>query len=89
MLQGALGWDFVGIFFCFSLLLASVATHETLQMILIGDGKARGYRMINEKITKLDQLIFLASQAMRTEAAKITKKIKKNNEGWMTIGKKM
>ena len=30
-------------------------------MILIGDGKARGYQMMNEKITKLDQLIFPAS----------------------------
>ena len=32
MLQGVLGWVFVRIFFCFPLLLASVATHETLQL---------------------------------------------------------
>ena len=35
MLQGVLRWVFVGIFFffCFPPLLASVATHETLQFI--------------------------------------------------------
>ena len=57
-------------------------------MILIEDGKARGYRMMNEKITELDQLIFPTSQALRTEATKTMKKTKKNNEGWITIGKK-
>ena len=45
--------------------------------------------MMNEKITELDQLIFPASQAMRAEAARIMKKTKVNNEGWITIGKKM
>ena len=44
--------------------------------------------MMNEKITKLDQLIFLASQVMRTEATRIMKKTKKVNEDWITIGKK-
>ena len=58
-------------------------------MMLIGDGESRGYRMMNENITKLDQLIFPASQAMRTEATKTMKKTKKNNKGWITIGKKM
>ena len=57
-------------------------------MILIGDGKTRGYQMMNEKITGLDQLIFLGSQAMRAEATKM-EKTKVNNEGWITIGKKM
>ena len=57
-------------------------------MILISDGKARGYRMMNEKITELDQLIFPASQAMRAKATRIMKKTKVNNEGWITIGKK-
>ena len=33
MLLGVLGWVFVGIFFVFSLLLASVATHETLAVV--------------------------------------------------------
>ena len=37
--------------------------------------------MMNENITELDQLIFIASQAMRTEAARIMKKTKKDNEG--------
>ena len=46
-------------------------------MILIGDGKVRGYQMMNENITELDQLIFPASQAMRTKATKIMKKTKK------------
>ena len=45
--------------------------------------------MMNENLTKLDYLIFPASQAMRTEAAKVMKKTKKNNEGWITLGKKM
>ena len=45
--------------------------------------------MMNEKITKLDQLIFLESQALRAEAARIMEKTKVNNEGWITIGKKM
>ena len=45
--------------------------------------------MMNENITKLDQLIFPASQAMRIEATRIMKKTKKDNEGWITIGKKM
>ena len=49
-------------------------------MILIRDGKSIGYRMMNEKITELDQLIFPASQAMRTEVARIMKKTKKDNE---------
>ena len=58
-------------------------------MILIEDGKARGYRMMNEKITKLDRLIFPTSQATTTEAARIMKKTKVNNEGWITIREKM
>ena len=36
------------------------SVHSTTSnwMILIGDVKARGYRIMNEKITDLDQLIF-------------------------------
>ena len=44
--------------------------------------------MIIEKITELYQLIFPTSQAMRTDATRIMKKTKKDNEGWITIGKK-
>ena len=44
--------------------------------------------MMNEKITELNQLIFPASQAMRTKATKIMKRIKKYNEGWITIRKR-
>ena len=45
--------------------------------------------MMNENITKLDRLIFPASQTMRIEAARIMKKTKKDNAGWITIVKKM
>ena len=45
--------------------------------------------MMTEKINELDQLLLLASQMTKDEAAKFMKKIKNNNEGWITLGKKM
>ena len=48
-------------------------------MIVIGDGKARGQRMMTDKITELDQQKF----------EMFMKKTKVNNVGWITLGKKM
>ena len=50
-------------------------------MIIIGDGKVRGHRMLNEKIVEIDQLIIHASQTTKEEAVRIMKKDKKDNEG--------
>ena len=58
-------------------------------MIVIGDGKARGYKMMIEKIIELDQLLIPSSQMTKNKAAKFMKKTKKYNEGWITIGGKM
>ena len=58
-------------------------------MILIGDGKAKGFRMLNKKIAKLDQLIFPASQVMKIESVRIMKKTKVNKKDWITIAKKI
>ena len=58
-------------------------------MIILGDGKARGQRMITDKINELDQLLMPASQMTKTEAIKFMKKTKSDNEGWITLGKKM
>ena len=58
-------------------------------MIVIGDGKARGHKMMTEKIIELDQLLLPSSQMAKNEAAKFMKKRKINNEGWITIGKKI
>ena len=45
--------------------------------------------MITKKIMELDQLIIPASQMTKNKASKFMKKTKKDNEGWITIGKKM
>ena len=58
-------------------------------MIVLGDRKARGQRMITEKINELDQLLLSASQMTKNEAIKFMKKTKNDNEGWITLGKKM
>ena len=58
-------------------------------MIVLGDGKARGQIMIIEKINELDQLLLPASQMTKNEAIKFMKKTKNDNEGWITLGKKM
>ena len=58
-------------------------------MIIVGDGKERGHRMITEKLIELDQLVILASHMTKNEASMFMKKTKKYNEGWITIGKKM
>ena len=58
-------------------------------MIVLGDGKSRGQRIIIEKVNELDQLLLLASQMTKNEAIKFMKKTKNDNEGWITLGKKM
>ena len=42
-----------------------------------------------DKIIELDQLLILSSQMTKNEAAKFVKKTKTNNEGWITLRKKM
>ena len=58
-------------------------------MIILGDRKARGQRMLTDKINELDQLLIPASQITKTEAIKFMKKTKSDSEGWVTLGKKM
>ena len=58
-------------------------------MIVIGDGKAMGHKMMTDKIIELDQLLIPSSQMAKNEAAKFVKRTKTNNEGWITLGKKM
>ena len=58
-------------------------------MIILGDGKARGERMLTDKINELDQLLMPASQMTKTEVIKFMKKTKSDREGWITLGKKM
>ena len=58
-------------------------------MIVIGDGKARGHKMMTGKIIELDQLLLPSSQMTKNEAVKFLKKTKNDNEGCITIGKKM
>ena len=58
-------------------------------MIVIGDGKARGHRMMTDKIVELDQLLISSNQMTKKEAERFMKKTKVNNEGWITLGKKM
>ena len=58
-------------------------------MIVIGDGKARGHRMMIDKIIELDQLLIPSSQMTKKEAERLIKKTKNNNECWITLGKKM
>ena len=50
-------------------------------MIILGDGKARGQRMLTYKINELDQLLMPASQMTKTEAIKFMKKTKSDSEG--------
>ena len=58
-------------------------------MIIVGDRKAKGQKMMIEKINELDQLLLPASQMIRAEAEKVMKKTKNNSEGWIPIGKNM
>ena len=58
-------------------------------MIVIGDGKVRGHRMMIDKIIELDQLLIPSSQMTKQEAERFMKKTKVNNESWITLGKKM
>ena len=41
-----------------------------------------------EKIIELDQLLIPSIQMTKNEVVKFMKKTKKDNEGWITIGKK-
>ena len=50
-------------------------------MIVLGDGKAKGQRMITDKINELDQLLLLASQMTKNEATKFMKNTKSDSEG--------
>ena len=45
--------------------------------------------MMTDKIIELDQLLLPSSQMTNNEAAKFVKKTKNDNEGWITIRKKM
>ena len=45
--------------------------------------------MMIEKINELDQLLLPASHMIKNEAAKFVKKTKSNDEGWITLEKKM
>ena len=56
-------------------------------MIVLGDGKARGQRMITEKINELDQLLLSTSQMIKNDAIRFMKKTKSDNEGWITLGR--
>ena len=58
-------------------------------MIVLGDGKARGQRMITGKINELDQLLLPASQMTKNEDIKFMKKTKSDSEDWITLVKKM
>ena len=54
-------------------------------MIDIGDEKARGHRMMTNKIIELDQLLIPFSQMTKKEAERFMKKTKFNNKGWITL----
>ena len=71
----------------FGMLQVHCATNNW--MIILGDGKARGQRMLTDKINELDQLLMPASQMTKTEAIKFMKKTKSDSEGWITLGKKI
>ena len=58
-------------------------------MIVLGNGKARGQRMIIEKINEFDQLLLSSNQMTKNEATRFMKKTKNDNEGWITLGNKM
>ena len=67
--------------------LVHCATNKWI--IITGDEKARGHKIIAEKIIELDQLIIPASQMTKIEATRVMKKTKNNSEGWITLEKKM
>ena len=46
-------------------------------MIVIGDGKSKGHKMMTDKIIELDQLLIPSSQMTKNEAPKFMKKDKK------------
>ena len=58
-------------------------------MIILGNGKARGQRMITDKTNELDQMLLPASQMTKNEAIKFMKKTKSDNEDWITLEKNM
>ena len=45
--------------------------------------------MITEKINELDKLLLPASQMTKNEVTMFKKKTKSDDEGWITLGKKM
>ena len=45
--------------------------------------------MMTDKIIELDQLLIPFNQMTKNEAAKFMKKTKFNNEGWISLEKKM
>ena len=45
--------------------------------------------MMTDKIIELDQLLISSSHMTKKEAKRFMKKTKSNNEGWITLGKKM
>ena len=49
-------------------------------MIVIGDGKARGHRMMIDKIIELDQLLISSIHMTKKEAGRFMKNTKVNNE---------
>ena len=46
-------------------------------MIVIGDGKSKGHKMMTDKIIELDQLLIPSSQMTKNEATKFMKRDKK------------
>ena len=48
-------------------------------MIIMGNGKARGHRILNEKIAKIDQLIIPTSQMTKAKKVRIMKTTKKKD----------
>ena len=45
--------------------------------------------MITKKINELGQLLLPASQMIKNKAIRFMKNTKNDNEGWITLGKKM
>ena len=45
--------------------------------------------MMTDKIIELDQLLNSSNQITKKEVERFMKKTKGNNEGWITLGKKM
>ena len=44
---------------------------------------------MTEKVIEVDQLLIPSSQMTKKEAERFMKKTKVNNEGWITLGKKI